>query len=74
MRPAKGHKLTSEGEVFSLRAQRKAAPKVYLAGEARVNFRNSGMKCGHDSARASIMEAPVAQTKNSKTWKNFHDL
>jgi len=28
MRPAKERKLTSGGEVFSLRAQRKAAPKV----------------------------------------------
>lgn len=56
---------------FSLQAQRKAAPKVYLAKKASVNFRNCGIECDHHSVPAAIMEAPVAQTKNSKTWKNF---
>ena len=43
---------------FSLRAQRKATPKVCSAKKARFNFRNSGIECHHDSVPAPMMEAP----------------
>ena len=81
----RGANSPARARSFSLRAQPKATPKVCSAKEARVNFRNSGIECHHDSAPAPIVEAPAAQaekTKNlgkistmlrkfSETWKNF---
>lgn len=72
MRPAKERKLTSGGEVFFFAGTAKSYAQGLLSQAARVNFRNSGIECDHDSAAASSMEDPVAQTKNFKTWKNFH--
>ena len=51
---------------FSLRAQRKATPKVCSAKKARFNFRNSGIECHHDSVPVPIVEAPAAQAEKTK--------
>lgn len=66
MRPAKECKLTSGVRSFSLRAQRKATPKVCSAKKARFNFRNSGIECHHDSVPVPIVEAPAAQAEKTK--------
>ena len=73
MLPEKGHKLTSGGEIFFFAGTAKSCAQGLLSRRLEL-ISAIAVLSATIIARAAIMEAPVAQTKNSKLWQNLPGL